>query len=94
MSYYLWELRPYFRQVAGQLVLGSMTGMIMNTAIVLPAILLGRAIDAALAFERGEAGLDAVGWAPWPIAWPRHKKPIVSWCWILVRSWKSVHRRS
>ena len=63
MRYYLWEMRPYFRQVAGQLVLGSMTGIIMNTAVVLPAILLGRAINAARAFERGEVGPDAVGWA-------------------------------
>ena len=37
MSYYLWEMRPYFRQVAGQLVLGSIAGIIMNTAVVLPA---------------------------------------------------------
>jgi ATP-binding cassette, subfamily B, multidrug efflux pump len=63
MSYYLWEMRPYFRQVAGQLVLGSITGFIMNTAVVLPAILLGWAINAALAFERGEVGQGAVGWA-------------------------------
>jgi ATP-binding cassette subfamily B multidrug efflux pump len=63
MSYYLWEMRPYFRQVAGQLVLGSITGIIMNTAIVLPPILLGWAIDTALAFERGEVGPGAVGWA-------------------------------
>jgi ATP-binding cassette, subfamily B, multidrug efflux pump len=63
MRYYLWEIRPYFRQVAGQLVLGSITGVIMNTAIVLPAILLGRAIDAVLAFERGDMGPGAVGWA-------------------------------
>jgi ABC-type multidrug transport system fused ATPase/permease subunit len=63
MSYYLWEMRPYFRQVAGQLVLGSITGFIMNTAVVLPAILLGWAIDAARAFERGEGGPGAVGWA-------------------------------
>ena len=63
MSYYLWEMRPYFRQVAGQLVLGSIAGIIMNTAVVLPAILLGRAIDAALAFERGDVGPGAVGWA-------------------------------
>ena len=49
MRYYLWEIRPYFRQVAGQLVLGSIAGFIMNTAVVLPAILLGQAIDAALA---------------------------------------------
>lgn len=59
----LWEIRPYFRQGAGQLVLGSITGVIMNTAVVLPAITLGWAIDAALAFERGEVGPGAVGWA-------------------------------
>src|SRR5438876_12233638 len=63
MSYYLWELRPYFRQVTGQLVLGSMAGIIMNTAVVLPAILLGQAIDAVRAFERGDVGPGAVGWA-------------------------------
>jgi ABC-type multidrug transport system fused ATPase/permease subunit len=63
MRYYLWEMCPYFRQVAGQLVLGSMTGIIMNTAVVLPPILLGWAIDAALAFERGEVSPGAVGWA-------------------------------
>jgi ATP-binding cassette, subfamily B, multidrug efflux pump len=63
MNYYLWEMRPYFRQVAGQLVLGSITGFIMNTAVVLPPILLGWAIDAALAFERGDVGPGAVGWA-------------------------------
>ena len=56
-------MRPYFRQVAGQLVLGSAAGIIMNTAVVLPAILLGRAIDRALAFERGQAGAADVGWA-------------------------------
>jgi ATP-binding cassette subfamily B multidrug efflux pump len=63
MRYYLWEMRPYFRQVAGQLVLGSIAGIIMNTAIVLPAILLGRALDAAQAFERGDVSASAVGWA-------------------------------
>src|SRR5262249_45096790 len=63
MRYSLWEMRPYFRQVAGQLVLGSIMGIIMNTAVVLPAILLGQAIDAALAFERGDVGPGAVGWA-------------------------------
>ena len=63
MRYYLWEMRPYFRQVAGQLVLGSIAGFIMNTAVVLPAVLLGRAIDAVRAFERGEVDAGAVGWA-------------------------------
>jgi ATP-binding cassette, subfamily B, multidrug efflux pump len=60
---FLWELRPYFRQVAGQLVLGSVAGIIMNTAVVLPAILLGRAIDRALSLGRGEATAADVGWA-------------------------------
>ena len=60
---YLWEMRPYFRQVAGQLVLGSIGGIIMNTAVVLPAILLGRAIDRALALERGQATPGDVAWA-------------------------------
>jgi ATP-binding cassette subfamily B protein len=60
---FLWEMRPYFRQVAGQLVLGSAAGIVMNTAVVLPAILLGRAIDRALALERGAATAADVGWA-------------------------------
>src|SRR5438067_3529455 len=63
MNHYLWEMRPYFRQVAGQLVLGSLAGIVMNTAVVLPAILLGRAIDTALALERGEGDATAVVWA-------------------------------
>jgi len=63
MVTFLSAMRPYFRQVAGQLVLGSAAGLIMNTAVVLPAILLGHAIDRALAFERGQAGAADVGWA-------------------------------
>src|SRR3989454_10494367 len=63
MSHFLLEMRPYFRQVAGQLVLGSLAGIVMNTAVVLPAILLGRAIDRALALERGEATAADVAWA-------------------------------
>jgi hypothetical protein len=60
---FLWEMRPYLRQVAGQLALGSVAGIIMNTAVVLPAILLGRAIDRALSLGRGEATAAEVGWA-------------------------------
>src|SRR5215475_5537174 len=63
MSGFIWAMRPYFRQVAGQLVLGSLAGIVMNTAIVLPAILLGRAIDRALAFDRGQATSGDVAWA-------------------------------
>ena len=52
---FLSAMRPYYRQVAGQLFLGSVAGIVMNTAVVLPAILLGRAIDVALALEGGRA---------------------------------------
>jgi len=62
-NHYLWAMRGYFRQVAGALILGSLAGIVMNTAVVLPAILLGRAIDAALALDRGQATPSAVGWA-------------------------------
>jgi ATP-binding cassette, subfamily B, multidrug efflux pump len=63
MISFLWAMRPYVRQVAGQLVLGSAAGIVMNTAVVLPAILLGRAIDTALALERGTATAADVTWA-------------------------------
>jgi ATP-binding cassette subfamily B protein len=63
MRHYLWQLCPYFRQTAGELILGSIAGIVMNTAIVLPAILLGRAIDTALALEHGQASAQDVGWA-------------------------------
>ena len=53
MSHYLWEIRPYYRQVAGLLFLGFVSGIIMNIAVVLPPLLLGRAIDTALALEKG-----------------------------------------
>ena len=60
---FLLAMRPYLRQVAGQLVLGSLAGIVMNTAVVLPPILLGRAIDAALALERGRGTRRDVLWA-------------------------------
>jgi len=46
-------LRPYFRQVAGLLVIGSIAGILMNVAIVLPAVFLGRAVNTVLAFQKG-----------------------------------------
>ena len=58
--HYLWELRPYFRQVGGALVLGSLAGIVMNTTVVLPALLLGHAIDTVLALQRGETTTSAV----------------------------------
>jgi len=53
-------MAPYARQVAGLLTIGSLCGIVMNTAVVLPAVLLGHAIDVVLAQERGQAGGAAV----------------------------------
>jgi ATP-binding cassette, subfamily B, multidrug efflux pump len=63
MKHYLWKLHPYYRQVAGELVIGSICGILMNTMVVLPAVMLGRAIDVTLAFEKGQASLPDVTWA-------------------------------
>jgi ATP-binding cassette subfamily B multidrug efflux pump len=59
-SRFLWRMRPYIRQVAGEMVLGSVCGFIMNTAVVLPALLLGRAVDQVVALSRGETTPAAV----------------------------------
>ena len=59
-AHFLLRMRPYFRQVAGELVLGSVCGILMNTAVVLPALLLGRAIDEVLRLSRGESTPQAV----------------------------------
>jgi ATP-binding cassette, subfamily B, multidrug efflux pump len=58
---FLWALRPYFRQVAGLLVVGSVCGILMNVFIVLPAVCLGRAINTVLAYQDGHASSAAVG---------------------------------
>ena len=43
------------------MILGSLGGIVMNTAVVLPAILLGRAIDTATAWNAGQAtGADVL----------------------------------
>ncbi|MHB8313566.1 MAG: hypothetical protein ACYDD0_09750, partial [Candidatus Dormibacteria bacterium] len=55
-SPFLWVLRPYFRQLTGLLVLGSLGGIVMNTAIVLPPLLLGRVVNVVLAVEHHQAG--------------------------------------
>ncbi len=48
---FLLSLGPYFRQVGGLLLVGSVAGIAMNVAIVLPAVFLGRAINAVLSYE-------------------------------------------
>jgi ATP-binding cassette subfamily B multidrug efflux pump len=62
-SPFLWRLRPYFRQVAGLLLIGSVTGVLMNTAVVLPPLALGNAINIALAAGRHRATSTDIGWA-------------------------------
>ncbi len=57
---FLWSLRPYFRQVTGLLVVGSVAGILMNVAIVLPAVFLGRAINSVLEYERHRASSGSV----------------------------------
>ena len=59
-THYLWEIRPYYRRVSGLLFLGFVSGIIMNIAVVLPAILLGRAIDLAQAAAAGNASSRSV----------------------------------
>jgi len=53
-------LRPYLRHVAGLLSIGSVAGIVMNTAVVLPSVSLGRALDAVTAYQHGQAGARAV----------------------------------
>ena len=60
---YLWRLRPYYRQIAGLLAIGSLCGLVMNVAVVLPALLLGHAINVVSAFEHGHASSRAVAWS-------------------------------
>src|SRR5260370_27693034 len=43
-THFLWRMRPYARHVAGELVLGAVFGIIINTAVVVPALLLRLAV--------------------------------------------------
>lgn len=56
----LTPLRPYLRQVTGLVVIGSLAGVVMNIAVVLPAVLLGRAVDTVLAYARDEVPFGEV----------------------------------
>jgi len=60
---FLKAIIPYLKQVIGLLVIGSLGGLVMNTAVVLPAILLGRAIDTAMAWGKGQATSRDVLWS-------------------------------
>jgi ABC-type multidrug transport system fused ATPase/permease subunit len=52
---FLRDISRYFGRVRLSLAIGSVAGIAMNTAAVLPPLLLGATIDSALAFSRGEA---------------------------------------
>ena len=60
---FLRDVSRYFAPVRWRLVVGSLAGIAMNTAAVLPPLLLGAAIDSAIAFSRGEATAARVGWS-------------------------------
>ena len=60
---FLLDVSRYFGSVQWRLTVGSIAGIVMNTAAVLPPLLLGNAIDSALAFSQGGAAAAQVGWA-------------------------------
>ena len=60
MDSYLWKARAYYRQVAGLLSLGAVSGIICNVSVVLPAMFLGRTIDATLSLGQGRAALASL----------------------------------
>jgi len=60
---FLVGMRGYMRQTAGQLTLGSIAGILTNSMVILPAVLLGRAIDKVLAWQAGKTDATSVKWA-------------------------------
>jgi hypothetical protein len=60
------SMAPYLRQVGGLLTIGSLGGVAMNNTVVLPAVLLGHAINVALPVSHGAATTaDLAGAAFW-----------------------------
>lgn len=60
---FLQAIWPYLKQVSWLLILGSLGGIVMNTVVVLPPVLLGRAIDTATAWAEGQGASIHVLWA-------------------------------
>jgi ATP-binding cassette subfamily B multidrug efflux pump len=58
---FLRDASRYFPPVRWRLIIGSVAGIAMNTAAVLPPLLLGAALDSALGFSRGAATAAEVG---------------------------------
>ncbi len=61
--HYLRQLLPYFRQLSGLLVAGSLSGIAMNVAVILPPLLLGNAINAVQSARHGAGTISRVVWA-------------------------------
>lgn len=61
--HYLWKLRPYYRQISGLTIIGSVCGVVMNVAVVLPPLLLGHAINVVESASQGSAAPSDVTWA-------------------------------
>lgn len=61
--YYLWRLRPYYRQLSWLIAIGSLCGIAMNVAVVLPPLLLGNAINRVQAVQHGTGTISQVKWA-------------------------------
>jgi ATP-binding cassette, subfamily B, multidrug efflux pump len=53
-------MEPYARRSAGLLVIGSVAGILMNTAVVLPSVALGHAVDTVEAYDRGQVDAHTV----------------------------------
>jgi ATP-binding cassette, subfamily B, multidrug efflux pump len=83
---FLWELRPYLRQVSGLFLVGSAAGILMNVAIVLPPIFLGRAIDAVLAYQHGNGSSGGVARAAieFVLASAATSVPRIAKRWLLI----------
>jgi ABC-type multidrug transport system fused ATPase/permease subunit len=61
--YYLWKLRLYYRQLSWLIAIGSLCGIAMNVAVVLPPLLLGNAINKVQAVQHGTGTTMQVTWA-------------------------------
>src|SRR5690242_13301566 len=52
---------PYARQASGLLAVGSAASIVSNLATVLPAICMGRALDAVVRWQAGQADARTAG---------------------------------
>jgi ABC-type multidrug transport system fused ATPase/permease subunit len=58
--HYLCHLRSYYRQLSGLIWVGSLCGIAMNVAVILPPLLLGNAINTVQDVQRGTGTIAQV----------------------------------